>query len=490
MGISGLLSLTKSIQKAVHIKEYSGKRVAVDGNVWLHRGAFGCAKELALGDSTTAYITYFMTQIDLLLHFNVEPIIVFDGSSLPIKNVTKVQRQQKQQEAYSKGMNYLRQGNSRAATEHFQKAVQITPQMIQNVIKALCEKKIKYIQAPFEADAQLTFLCKKGFVDAVITEDSDLLIFGCPTLLYKLSPYGEVIQVCQKDLNNLKEIDISTWDLDKFRHMCILSGCDYLPSLSGIGLKVAYKLLSQYKTIDKVLTHLRNSGQMKNHPNYEQTFEHAINAFKHQYVYHPFEKKCVRMIPPEKETALDYLGTVTVSGKSISTPTTTTATDSIKKTPKRKPSNVLKSITNNKRIKSKDGDHTKTHKKSIATEMTPNYLNNKENIPPWLLEYLDQQFSTATENTNNTDANKNNYHQASVAITQKDSKSHKSITISASSKINQDTILSKTSIITTSTGSLSKKMTTPHQIGRVDPCQDSTKKAFIALNSIFNSSER
>lgn len=41
----------------------------------------------------------------------------------------------KQQEAYSKGMNYLRQGNTRAATEQFQKAVKITPQMIQNVIK-------------------------------------------------------------------------------------------------------------------------------------------------------------------------------------------------------------------------------------------------------------------------------------------------------------------------------------------------------------------
>ena len=29
--------------------------------------------------------------------------------------------------------------------------------------------------------------------------------------------------------------------LYRFRQMCILSGCDYLPSLPGIGLRKAYK---------------------------------------------------------------------------------------------------------------------------------------------------------------------------------------------------------------------------------------------------------
>ena len=35
------------------------------------------------------------------------------------------------------------------------------------------------IVAPYEADAQLTYLQKEGIVDVVITEDSDLLVFGC-----------------------------------------------------------------------------------------------------------------------------------------------------------------------------------------------------------------------------------------------------------------------------------------------------------------------
>ena len=39
--------------------------------------------------------------------------------------------------------------------------------------------KVEYIVAPYEADAQLTFLSLHGYVSAVISEDSDLLAYGC-----------------------------------------------------------------------------------------------------------------------------------------------------------------------------------------------------------------------------------------------------------------------------------------------------------------------
>lgn len=36
--------------------------------------------------------------------------------------------------------------------------------------------------------------------------------------------------------------------------MAILSGCDYLESVPGMGLKTAFKLMRKYKTADKVST--------------------------------------------------------------------------------------------------------------------------------------------------------------------------------------------------------------------------------------------
>lgn len=52
MGITGLLPLIKSIHEPTHLEHFAGKTMAVDGNVWLHRGAFACALDLALKQDT------------------------------------------------------------------------------------------------------------------------------------------------------------------------------------------------------------------------------------------------------------------------------------------------------------------------------------------------------------------------------------------------------------------------------------------------------
>ena len=54
--------------------------------------------------------------------------------------------------------------------------------------------------APYEADAQLAYLSIKGIVDVVISEDSDLLVFGSHKVLFKMdeSGYGKLIEL--KDL--------------------------------------------------------------------------------------------------------------------------------------------------------------------------------------------------------------------------------------------------------------------------------------------------
>jgi len=39
---------------------------------------------------------------------------------------------------------------------------------------------VRFVVAPYEADAQMAYLARNGAVHAVITEDSDLLAYGCP----------------------------------------------------------------------------------------------------------------------------------------------------------------------------------------------------------------------------------------------------------------------------------------------------------------------
>lgn len=46
-------------------------------------------------------------------------------------------------------------------------------------MQVLKKENVDYIVAPYEADAQMAFLSINKLVDAVITEDSDLIPFGC-----------------------------------------------------------------------------------------------------------------------------------------------------------------------------------------------------------------------------------------------------------------------------------------------------------------------
>lgn len=47
-----------------------------------------------------------------------------------------------------------------------------------------------YLVAPFEADAQLAYLAREGQVAAVISDDSDMLVFGAPEVIFKLDIAG------------------------------------------------------------------------------------------------------------------------------------------------------------------------------------------------------------------------------------------------------------------------------------------------------------
>lgn len=54
---------------------------------------------------------------------------------------------------------------------------------------------------------------------------------------------GNGLLVEQDKLHLAMDVKSTDFDMDKFRYMCILSGCDYLPSLRGIGLIKAKKFI-------------------------------------------------------------------------------------------------------------------------------------------------------------------------------------------------------------------------------------------------------
>ena len=188
MGITGLLKKLSPVTKSSHISEFKGKTIAVDGYCWLHRAVYGCCIELCTNVETNRWLTYITSWIDMLLSYNIKVYMIFDGAALPSKGGTESNRKELREENLEKGLNYLNSNDRENAQRYLSRAVNVTPLMASRLINLL--KKIRpdviCLVAPYEADAQLAFLSINNIVDSVISEDSDLIPFGCKDIIFKL----------------------------------------------------------------------------------------------------------------------------------------------------------------------------------------------------------------------------------------------------------------------------------------------------------------
>ncbi|CAK4659946.1 unnamed protein product [Aphanomyces euteiches] len=275
MGISNLLPQLKSIAEETTLHKFKGKTIAVDGYVWLHRGVYSCSQELCLGQDSDRYVNYFMERVDFLLNCGIHPYIVFDGGPLPMKKATEDVRRASREKHRTAGLEFLKNKNYDMARQSFVKAVDVSPYMAYRVIQRLKMKQVKYVVAPYEADAQMAYMVRSGLVDAVISEDSDCLPFGCKNVLFKMDHYGGV-----------EAIDMANLAKNK--------------SLSFVGFSE-----------DMVIRALRLEGKLKIAKSYETQVAQARLTFRHQRVYDPITKTLVHVIPlaPSMlDQEMDFLG--------------------------------------------------------------------------------------------------------------------------------------------------------------------------------------
>ena len=129
----------------------------------------------------------------------------------------------------------------------------------------LKDKGVAFLVAPYESDAQLAFLCNMKHVDAVISEDSDLMVFyRCEVMLTRVdyntgtlekTGYRTLEEGLHKtDFAGLIKLGPGMALYQNLVDVCIMGGCDYLKSLPGVGLRTAYKLMIEHWTVLKKMT--------------------------------------------------------------------------------------------------------------------------------------------------------------------------------------------------------------------------------------------
>ncbi|XP_039436656.1 exonuclease 1 [Culex pipiens pallens] len=305
MGITGLIPFLEKASRKCHLRDLRGQCVAIDSYCWLHKGAFACAEKLVRGEATDVHIQYCLKFVNLLLANEIKPILVFDGRHLPAKAGTEAKRRESRDSSKKRAAELLRMGKVEEAKSFLRRCVDITHSMALELIRECRKRNVDCVVAPYEADAQLAFLNKKGIAQVVITEDSDLMLFGCSKVLFKLDLTGSGLLIEREKLAVAMGCKEEKFTFDKFRYMCILSGCDYLDSLPGIGLAKAKKFVLTTEDTDirralgKIPAYL-NMRQLQVSEEYKDNFLKADATFRHMVVYDPTERKQTRLNDPEE----------------------------------------------------------------------------------------------------------------------------------------------------------------------------------------------
>ncbi|SCN59255.1 exonuclease I, putative [Plasmodium chabaudi adami] len=212
MGISNLLQFLKPIIKNTHISKYENGVVGVDIMCWIHRGLISCAFDIVTDNHNENYLSFIEKMLETIHQYNIKVIFVFDGEELPEKkrenSIRKARREKAKEEALEIIKKVKHPRSNELVIKKCIQAISVSKEIIQSVINFCKKKNIYYIISPYEADAQLSYLCRMGFISCAISEDSDLLVYGCPRVLYKFKNTGECNEITLMPINDLLDPDI------------------------------------------------------------------------------------------------------------------------------------------------------------------------------------------------------------------------------------------------------------------------------------------
>lgn len=260
MGIKGLSKLIqqnaeKSFKEGP-IKGYFGRAIAIDATMALYQ--FLIAVRHASGQltndagETTSHIIGFFYRTIRMMENGVKPIYIFDGKPPDFKEHELAKRKEKRDKAAIELKEAEEAGDAEKVVQMQKRLVRGSREHVKDVQQLLTLMGVPWYQAPGEAEAQASRMCAQGVVYGTGTEDMDALTFGTTKLVRRLTDSeAKKRPVLEFDLAAVLEGMELT--MAQFIDVCILCGCDYCPSIRGIGPKTALSMIKKHGSIEGML---------------------------------------------------------------------------------------------------------------------------------------------------------------------------------------------------------------------------------------------
>jgi hypothetical protein len=247
----------------VHLKDFTGKRIAVDTSIYMYRYS---------GEGALLENMYLMGSV--FRHYNIHAVFVFDGPPPPQKtDLIELRRKKKdeakkQYDALAKIIKEKKEESSSTSTSGGGSAVttteidDITETMrelkkqfvrlrdcdIANVKELLVSFGFATIDAEGEADALCANLSLKRRVDACMSDDTDMFVYGCPVVLRNISLLNHSV-MSYSTSEIMKSLSLTQ---QEFKMMCVVCGTDYshiTPSHIAHSPESVFKQITKFKTL-------------------------------------------------------------------------------------------------------------------------------------------------------------------------------------------------------------------------------------------------
>lgn len=249
-------------KKEISFRELSGKIIAVDTSLFLYQfltsirqGDGGLLKDVK--GRVTSHLAGLFSRTTKLMSYGIKLAYVLDGKPPEMKKRELEKRLKSKQEAEARYKIAAEKGDITGMKKYASRTTRLTKDMVHEARELIAALGLPVIQAPCEAEAQASYIVKKGDAYAIASQDADSLMFGASRLLRNLSLAGRKKKAnaisykpVRPELINLSDVYNSLGlDHDHLIALCMLVGTDYNPGgVKGIGPKSALKLVMRHKS--------------------------------------------------------------------------------------------------------------------------------------------------------------------------------------------------------------------------------------------------
>lgn len=286
MGIKNLHTFLRSVNQNIYqkkkIQDYENKVFAVDTSIYM------CKYKSSMGNR---WLQGFWLMIALFKKYNIKLIFVFDAKPPPEKEVERhfrtLQKEKIKKKVHSVTTEYYTSKKENYKFKNVEEYLDWIEKKFPNLFSHLKKHEnditnemdiyfliqklensiirinsddfvllkdfLTILQVPFlnahsEAEGTCAFLNEMKNVDGVLTEDTDVLVYGCKIMLHALKLKDEMVNELKLD-DILEALQLKK---EQFVDFCIMCGTDYNDNIPKLGPKTCFSLLQKNENLENI----------------------------------------------------------------------------------------------------------------------------------------------------------------------------------------------------------------------------------------------